>query len=67
MKDRLKKRKKLNRYDKFNNNFYKKVQKGFLKLYRNNKNKYNLIDSNLTIKKNKMIILEKVEKLIKWT
>ena len=29
---RLKLRKKLNRYDKFNNNFYKKVQNGFIKL-----------------------------------
>ena len=35
---RLKKRKSLNRYDKFNVNFYNKVQKGFLKLSNLNKN-----------------------------
>jgi len=32
MKVRLKKRKSLNRYDKFEDSFYKKVQNGFLKL-----------------------------------
>jgi dTMP kinase len=32
MKNRLTKRKKLNRYDKFNSNFYNKVQKGFIKI-----------------------------------
>ena len=32
MKSRLIKRKKLNRYDKFNNIFYDRVQKGFLKI-----------------------------------
>ena len=31
MKNRLLKRKNLNRYDKFNNNFYDRVQKGFYK------------------------------------
>jgi dTMP kinase len=31
---RLKERKRLNRYDKFNTSFYDKVQKGFLKLMR---------------------------------
>jgi len=34
MKKRLKKRKNLNRYDKFNNIFYDKVQKGFIKIYK---------------------------------
>ena len=42
---RLKKRKSLNRYDKFNMNFYNKVQKGFLKISKNKK-KYVLLDSN---------------------
>ena len=32
MKSRLKRRKNLNRYDKFNNKFYSNVQRGFLKL-----------------------------------
>ena len=31
---RLKKRKKINRYDKFKKNFYKNVQNGFIKLYK---------------------------------
>ena len=34
---RLKKRKSLNRYDKFNFKFYNKVQKGFLKIANKNK------------------------------
>ena len=33
---RLKKRKSLNRYDKFNFKFYNKVQKGFLKIANKN-------------------------------
>ena len=61
---RLKKRKNLNRYDKFNANFYNKVQKGFLKLSNNKKN-YQIINSNLDIKQNESLILEKVKKLIK--
>ncbi len=62
--NRLKKRKNLNRYDKFNTNFYNKVQKGFLKLS-NNKKKYQIINSNLDIKLNENLILERVKKLIK--
>ena len=34
---RLKLRKSLNRYDKFNNNFYQKVQKGFMRLAKKKK------------------------------
>ena len=37
MNKRLKKRKKLNRYDKFNTVFYNKVQKGFLKFLKKRK------------------------------
>ena len=65
MIQRLKKRKKLNRYDKFNSQFYKNVQKGFLKLSKTNKNKYQIIDSNLEINENKIKILKKIDKLIK--
>ena len=61
---RLKLRKSLNRYDKFNNKFYSKVQKGFLKLSRGNKKKYQIINSNLDINLNKSIILKKIDKLI---
>ena len=61
---RLKKRKKLNRYDKFSINFYNKVQNGFLKLS-NNKKKYQIINSNLDIKKNERLIENKINWLIK--
>ena len=62
---RLKKRKSLNRYDKFKMSFYNKVQKGFLKLSKKQKNKYQLINSNLEINKNEKLILSKIDKLIK--
>ena len=61
---RLKLRKSLNRYDKFNNKFYSKVQKGFLKLSRGNKRKYQIVNSNLDINLNKSLILKKIDKLI---
>ena len=61
---RLKSRKSLNRYDKFNNAFYQKVQKGFLKLASKNKKKYKIIDSNLDIDENKSLIINTINKLI---
>ena len=54
LRSRLKKRKKLNRYDKFNDSFYKKAQKGFIKLSKS-KRKYMIIDSNKSIISNKKI------------
>ena len=65
MKKRLFKRKKLNRYDKFNHNFYIKVQNGFLKIANKKKRAYQIIDSNLSIKSNKEIIINRINKLIK--
>ena len=64
MKKRLAERKKLNRYDKFNQTFYKKVQQGFIKLAQKNKKKYTIINSDLKIDNNKTIILNKIDKLI---
>ena len=64
MKKRLIKRKNLNRYDKFNYNFYDRVQKGFIKIFKKNPRKYMLIDSNLNIKDNEKIILNKVNNLL---
>ena len=64
MKKRLSSRKYLNRYDKFNKNFYQKVQKGFIFLSKKNKKKYLIINSNLDINKNKSIIINKINKLI---
>ena len=63
--DRLKKRKSLNRYDKFDMKFYSKVQAGFLKLSKKQKKKYQIINSNLEIKFNENIIINKVNELIK--
>ena len=60
---RLKKRRNLNRYDKFNYNFYSKVQNGFLKLAKDKK-KYLIVNSNFSISHNKEIIINKLEKLI---
>ena len=62
---RLKKRKSLNRYDKFDMKFYSKVQSGFLKLSKKQKKKYQIINSNLEIKFNENIIINKVNELIK--
>ena len=64
MVKRLRLRKSLNRYDQFNNNFYQKVQKGFLQLSKKNKNKYQVVDSNLDINLNKSLIIKKVNKLL---
>ena len=63
MKIRFNKRNSLNKYDKFNYSFYRKVQKGFLKLSKKKKN-YLVIDSNNNIDENYQIIIKKVKRLI---
>ncbi len=63
MNVRLKKRNKINKYDKFNFSFYKKVQKGFLSLSK--KKNYLVIDSNKkSLEENYQIIIKRIEKLI---
>lgn len=62
LQSRINKRTK-NRYDKFNNKFYEKVQKGFVKLSKNKRN-YMIIDSNLNIFANKKIIIKKINSLL---
>ena len=64
MKSRLINRKNLNRYDKFKYSFYKKVQNGFVKILKKNPKKYMQIDSNLSIKDNEKLILNKINDLI---
>ncbi len=64
MRKRLSLRKNINKYDKFNYSFYEKVQKGFLKIARNNKN-YIIIDSNKkSVNENSNIIIENIKKKI---
>ena len=64
MTKRLKSRKSLNRYDKFNSNFYLKIQKGFLKLSMKKNNKYQIIDSSLDKNYNTSLIIKKINKLL---
>ena len=64
MVKRLKSRKSLNRYDKFYNKFYEKVQKGFLKLAHKDKKKYKIINSNRDIRNNESEIIKTVFKLV---
>ena len=60
---RLSLRKNKNRYDNFKIDFYKKVQKGFLKLSKKNKN-YVIVDSNKNLIHNKKKVLNNILKLI---
>ena len=62
LKQRINRRKK-NRYDKFNNNFYNRVQKGYIKLAKNNKN-YMIVNSNNSILENKLKIQRKINSLL---
>ena len=62
---RLKKRSNLNRYDQFSKNYYKNVQKGFIKLSRLQPRKYMIINSENSITLNKKIIFQRFFKLIK--
>jgi dTMP kinase len=61
---RLKLRKSINRYDKFENKYYDNVQKGFLKIASKNKKKYKIINSNLDIKYNQDQIIKSIINLI---
>ena len=61
---RLKSRKNNNKYDKFNFSFYEKVQKGYLKIFKNKK-KNIIIDSNKnTIKESSDIIIKNINKFL---
>ena len=64
MLKRLRQRRSLNRYDKFNPKFYNKVQNGFLKLANKKTKSYQIVNSNLDIKMNEKLILKKINKLI---
>ena len=66
MLNRLKLRKKTNKYDNFKFKFYNNVQQGFLKIANKNKSKYLILDSNkdsLKIIEDKLI--NKMKKILK--
>jgi len=60
---RLKKRKKKNRYDKFSKNFYDRVQKAFLKIAKTDKKKYTIINNSLDTPETEKIIFKKFIKV----
>ena len=63
---RLKNRKRKNRYDKFSKNFYIKVQNAFLKLARKNKKRYFVLDNSKDSNVIEKIIMKKfLSKLMK--
>ena len=64
MVKRLKLRKTLNRYDKFDYKFYENVQKGFLKLANKKSRKYKIINSNLDTRYNQDQIIQTIKRLI---
>ena len=61
---RLKKRKKMNRYDKFSKNFYIKVQNAFIKIATKNKRRYFVIDNSKDSVETEKIILNKFIKIL---
>ena len=61
--DRLKNRKKKNRYDKFSRNFYNKVQNAFIKIAKKNKTRYFVLDNSNDYKETEKIIFDKFIKV----
>ena len=61
---RLKKRKFKNRYDKFSRNFYKKVQKAFIKIAKSNKKRYFVLNNSKDSNKIEEVILNKFMKVL---
>ena len=57
--ERLKKRKKMNRYDKFSKYFYIKAQKAFIKIAKKNKTRYFVLDNSNDSDETEKIILNK--------
>ena len=60
---RLAKRKRKNRYDKFSKSFYNRVQKAFLKIAKTNKKRYIIIDNSLDTPKTETIIFKEFIKV----
>ena len=62
---RLKKRKKKNRYDKFSKNFYIKVQKAFIKIAKKKERRYFVIDNSKDSIETEKIIFNEFMKVLK--
>ena len=62
--ERLKKRKKKNRYDKFSKYFYIKAQKAFIKIAKKNKTRYFVLDNSKDSKETEKIILNRFIKVL---
>ena len=62
--ERLKKRKKKNRYDKFSKHFYTKAQNAFINIAKQNKRKYFVLDNSKDSKETEKIILNKFIRLL---
>ena len=61
---RLKKRRKKNRYDKFSKNFYIKAQNAFIEIAKKNKKRYLILDNSKDSKTIEEIILNRVVKIL---
>jgi len=61
---RLKKRKKKNRYDKFSKNFYVRVQNAFIKIAKKNKKRYFILDNSNDTRDTEKIILNRFIKVL---
>ena len=61
---RMNKRKSKNRYDKFSANFYKKVQKAFVKIGKSNMKRYVILDNSNDTPETEKIILKKIIKML---
>ena len=62
--DRLKKRKKKNRYDKFSKYFYIKAQNAFIKIAKKNMKRYVVIDNSEDSNEVEKFVLKKVSNII---
>ena len=63
MKKRLRIRKN-NKYDKFKNSFYERVQKCFLKISNKNKSYFILNNNKNNLNQKKKILINKIKKII---
>ena len=61
---RLKKRKNINRYDKFPRKFYQKVQRSFIKIAKTNKKKYVVLNTSEDTLETEKIIFKKFIKVL---